>query len=348
MQQYEGDFYISRICANYLRLKIDDTIIKLYPPNKDVWYESNCVFMESLEKAIESNCMLENDVIEHLHINGWKENNLKELEEILPKHIDYFKIEIYENFLRDKEREQARLYLRKAEEEYNRLFNIRHSLDHLTAVGVATFSRWQFIIERTAKDENGKDINFDKIKVNDILSAFYNESISDKIMRQIAKSDKWKGIYSFGKKNNRIFNIDAIESTDEQKRLIAWSSLYDSLCEMTDCPPDDVVDDDDALDGWLILKAKEQKEDRKKANAEERFGTHKNADEIFIPVKSAKEADSIMSMNSPTNKVIIQNRLKTIEESGEVTDDKFKDVKMKNAILATQAGNKAMSSRKGK
>lgn len=345
MQPFEGDFFISQICAGFTIIDIGGQKLKVYPPTKDIWYESNYTFIEVYEQALEGGCVEEEDLFKHLCMNGWKDENLKELEDILPKHIEYFKTQIYETFLRKGEREKARTYLRTAEREYNRLFALRHSLDHLTAVGVATFSRWQFLIEKTTRNMDGSPFNFAKASTHAILSAYYESQLDDLTIREVAKTDKWKSIWQFGKRNNRIFNCEAIESTDEQRKIVAWSSLYDSIHEMPDCPTEDVINDNDAFDGWLILKDRQQKQDRKKANAEDRFAVHGNADEIFVPVKSNEEADSIDSLNSVTSRNIIKNRLDTIRNHGFVTDDQFSDVRMKNTILANQSINNAMSER---
>ena len=272
MQPFEGDFFISQICAGFTIIKIGDLKLKVYPPSKDIWYESNCIFMETYEDALEQNCLEEDRAIEYLHMNGWKEENLKQLEDILPKHIEYFKVDLYQKFYRKTEKEQVRLYLKEAEKEYSRLFHLRHSLDHMTAIGVATFSRWQYIIKKCTRQMNGKKFNFrhSNINAHNILSAYYDSQIDDLTIREIAKSDRWKSIWQFSKRNHKLFDCEAVESTDEQRKLVAWSSLYDSIHEMTDCPTDDIIEDNDAFDGWLILKNREQEEERKKSATQDR------------------------------------------------------------------------------
>ena len=55
----------------------------------------------------------------------------------------------------------------------------------------------------------------------------------------------------------------------------------------------------------------------------------------------------IGSLNNPTSKAIIENRIKTINEKGEIGYDEFNDVKMKNRMSANQAGINAIKQRTG-
>lgn len=348
MKPFEGDFFISQICAGYTRIQIGDLALKIYPPTKEQWYESNYILMNVYNDAIESGCMDDDEIIKYLYTNGWEDINQEQLDTILPAHIEQWKIEIYNKFLLKDEIERIRQHLRIAEEEYNRLFALRHSMDHMTALGIATFARWEYLIDKTTKNMDGSDFSFIKHDINTILSAYYTAHLGDSIVREVAKSDKWKTIWSFSKKNGKLFSCDAIESTDEQRKLVAWSSLYDSVSEMQDCPPQDVIDDNDAFDGWLILKGREQKEERTKSSAESRFsGIHKDAGEIYIPVKSKEEASAVTSLNDATSKAIIESRLRTIKKEGVVTDDrKFTDVKLKNDIMKQQMASQAMKARK--
>jgi len=110
--------------------------------------------------------------------------------------------------------------------------------------------------------------------------------------------------------------------------LISWSQLYDNIAEHPECPPDDLINDDDALDGWMINQ-KREREQKKNQNSIDSSLTDKvkNSSEIFIVAHSQKERDRIESMNSPEVKAIKRSREKIIQEKGEVSDLDFSDVR---------------------
>ncbi len=53
MEPYEREFYISRICAGYLKYKIDSEIsIYIHPLTLDQQYDANEVFIEAYNEAL--------------------------------------------------------------------------------------------------------------------------------------------------------------------------------------------------------------------------------------------------------------------------------------------------------
>ena len=63
-----------------------------------------------------------------------------------------------------------------------------------------------------------------------------------------------------------------------------WSSLYDNIQESPDCPSNEVINDDDMLDGWMIIQKRNREQAKLQKDAENKFGNKKisNADEVFI------------------------------------------------------------------
>ena len=116
--------------------------------------------------------------------------------------------------------------------------------------------------------------------------------------------------------------------------LIAYSKLYDSIYEHAECPEDDVMNDDDLLDGWLIKRKKQKESLMKQQRVEEVIGKkHAKDDEIFIPVQSMQEAKNIDELNTPLASRIKQQREKTIEKRGTVLDANLEDVAVKRFNL---------------
>jgi len=112
--------------------------------------------------------------------------------------------------------------------------------------------------------------------------------------------------------------------------LILWSSMYDNIQESMECPTEEVIADDDMLDGWFILQRRKQKSEKAKSELESKTSNQKiaNSDEIMIMTDSAKEAENIHGMNSFGSEMIRQQRLNTVKRLGNATDLDFQDKKI--------------------
>jgi hypothetical protein len=140
----------------------------------------------------------------------------------------------------------------------------------------------------------------------------------------------------YNKAGNSIFTNNPLSI--EQQILIQWSSLYDNIAECPEAPPEDVIDDDDALDGWLII----QKRNRDKNKINNLNQKKEEGDEIFKIVDSIEDAQKVKNMNNPHGLGVINSRLKQIQKQGIVKDIEFADVQQSLQMKATQLMSQAM------
>lgn len=71
-------------------------------------------------------------------------------------------------------------------------------------------------------------------------------------LREIARSAEWRLIWCLNKENlASMFNTPVSDLSINQKLVIYWSRVYDSIYEDPDKPDDDIICDDDLLDEWL-------------------------------------------------------------------------------------------------
>lgn len=103
--------------------------------------------------------------------------------------------------------------------------------------------------------------------------------------------------------------------------------MYDNIFENQEAPPDEVINNDDLLDGWLILRRKESIRDKKREELEKRMGNTKNAGEVFIVAQGEDDAKDIFDMNDDISKNIISRRIETVKKHGEISHDKLDDVR---------------------
>jgi hypothetical protein len=102
--------------------------------------------------------------------------------------------------------------------------------------------------------------------------------------------------------------------------------MYDNIQESMDCPTEDVINDDDMLDGWFILQRQKQESEKIKTEMEKRSNSKiANSSEILIVTDSKKEAESIHSMNGIHSDIVRKQRLATAKKKGVAVDLDFQD-----------------------
>jgi len=122
--------------------------------------------------------------------------------------------------------------------------------------------------------------------------------------------------------------------------------MYDNVYESMDCPPDEVIANDDMLDGWFIKQSRERKEKQKEKSLEDKFGNFKDKDgqELFIAVRPEDITD-VYNMNDAKGMSTIKSRNKQIKEQGEVKHAHLRDVQMDLHMQKTQEMRETMRRR---
>ncbi len=83
---------------------------------------------------------------------------------------------------------------------------------------------------------------------------FYR-GIDTKIIRFIARSNLWRIRYVTSQKtSDPLFGVPTSQYTDDMLNLAYWSNYYQNIYEMLpeDRPPDLIIDDDEALDAYMM------------------------------------------------------------------------------------------------
>lgn len=336
MQLYERDFFISRVRAGYIPIKIDNKRMLIYSADQDVELEANEIYREEYQRGIDEDILADNDILNFLIINDlWSETKEKEYNEILPKHIDYWKKELYQAFLKTKTREKIRKYLQTAKDELVRLSNIRTAYNYATIEGYASYVKSMFIISESARID-GKKVDWDYFDLNSVMYKYHSSILSSGSIRMLARTSPWSGLWPVLKSNGRIF--DNVNLSDEQQSLLSWSLMYDKIYESPDCPSDDIIHDDDMLDGWILVQKEERKKNMKQQEAKGALNEKvQNSDEVFIVAETKEDAEKVDALNSAQGQRIKQNRLKQLSKKGKLKQQEFKDVQLERSRQMKQA-----------
>lgn len=313
MDQRTLNIYLSRILSGFYLFIYNNIRYKLIYPDINIKYQAELYAEEEYENNKFNEWINEDTIVDSLVSMGvWTYNgddNLKNLE----KQIDDLKVDIYKNFLNPSKLKSLKRTLSNIKNAYNMQYNLRHSLDQYTVNGYSQYIKNQYILihslyyindTRVFNDIESTDYNL----LNNLSSNISEQIIDISIYRTIARSDIWRNYWSSNSDN--LFDKAVVNWTDEQKTLVVLTKMYDSAYQHPECPPDNVFEDDDMFDGWMILQKRENEKTRNK-NRTEKILEGKNLDkagEVFIVANSKEEAQNIYDLNDHNSRHIIKER----------------------------------------
>lgn len=338
---------LNRIIQGRLRFSRDGLVLFIEEPSNDLIEESYDIYDSTYKEAYFKGLFLKEELKELLFYNElWSPEDDKNAEKIQER-IEELKLEAFRSFYKPKELRGIKANIRAFELEYMRLKFKIHQLDHISCEGVAAFARSVWILSKTIVCENGTLYNYEKFSLNFFLDYYNSNQIDQETYRYIARNEPFRSMWNCFKKGGGLFNKNACELTKDQISLCSYSSMYDNVYESSESPHEDVIKDDDCLDGWFIQQRREYEKSKKQREIESMLKNSKiaNSQEIFIMAKDKETADKVNSMNTQHAKNIIQNRNQQIEQAGSLKFTELIDVKQD---MAMQARTSAIQKIKGR
>lgn len=165
-----------------------------------------------------------------------------------------------------------------------------------------------------------------------ILSEFilFYSGIPTNIIRAIARNNLWRIRYVTSMKTSEpLFGVPTTEYTNDMLNLAYWSHYYQNIYEMLpeDQPPEEIIEDDEALDAYLSDYYKERSQDaaarRSQKGRKGKLSAYNNqevivtrADEMYedIEYDTPREAKMIKDRSLVKKKASHKNRVGTAPE----------------------------------
>ncbi len=342
---YEKILY--RIIQGRLRLPFGDPVLYLYEPDKDIIEESYEIYDETYEESYFSGVPIKSELKEILFNNSmWSPDDDKMADDI-ESQIEEAKVYAYENYYNTPKLNGIKLSLRNLESQYNKYKSRFLSLDHISCEGAANFARSVWIISKTIKDKEQNIVKSKELPLTKVLEYYKSKTITASDFRYIARNEPFRSMWSAGKKTSNVFGKPTCDLTKDQLSLVQFSSMYDNVYESHESPHEDVVKDDDCLDGWFIVQKREYEKGKNQKEVDKMLGNSKiaNSQEVFVMAKDTHTAKKINSMNSPVANMIKANRDQQIKEKGSLNFTEFADVQQD---IITQSSQQAIKTIRGK
>lgn len=325
MTDDNNSLYLSRILSGYYYFILNNQKYKLVYPDISIRYQAEIYANEEKDNNKYNEWLTEEDILDYLISHGmWSQDGDSKLKDIENK-IEDHKVDLYKNVLNPNNIKTVKRHLDGARKSYNRLYNLRHSFDHLTLNGYYESIKNQYLLVYSIHtNTNEKVFNNIENTDNSMLDLFAQHISANTIdigtFRQIARSDIWRNYWSANK--NLVFDNAVVNWTDEQKTLVVLTKMYDSAHEHTECPPDSVFEDDDMFDGWMISQRRENEKSRSKSRTEKMLEGKKlgKAQEVYLIANSQEEVKNIYGLNDNQSRSIIKERESSVEKAGKPLD----------------------------
>ena len=354
MDQNFKELLIARISSGLLRVNINNKNYTLNSISSQELYEvleySQIFQQEALSMELLSEAELFDFLIANKFWSQEKEDDLK----AKIKELDKLKLSYYQEFFKASNRKINKIKLTQLKESISQLYHEKHFYDHL-GINYYIKSNKLKLIYALGLYHNGKKVfksinhilssNKSKL-IEELFLHVLNSKIPESQFRELARSDPWRSQWSCKEACSGVFGVPLKEHTEDQRQLILSSLMYDSIYKHTDCPSDEIVNDDDALDGWMIAQKRKNNEGKNEDLATKVLTNQKirESDEIMIVtgynynIDSNIDIEQIDSFNSEASRKIKKERFDHLMKKGVVEEQNMPDSqrKMREMLYARE------------
>jgi hypothetical protein len=304
---------------------------------------SHRIYEKSYDDCLINGIMTNDETLEWLKSEGlWTDTQEQDIKNS-QDNIENIKLEMFKSSLNKNKVETLRKQLRGIEKALIKASSYKYSLLQNTCETNAEHDQKTWVILRSIKVKNRNFSVEDNIST--IYSVYQQNLLSDKDIRELARSEPWHSLWTVSEKGKiPLFKFyKDREITYNQRNLLLWSQTYDNIQESIECPDRDIIEDDDLLDGWFILQARERKNEKKKKLLDQSTNNDKinNSSEVFIVSDSQEHANEIQNLNDSKSKMVLKQRMSKLDAIGSSDFYDFEDKKL-------EVINEAVKAKRGK
>jgi hypothetical protein len=345
VQDHERGLLVARIVSGTVRVRLRvagrEQPFLLKTPDRQTRYEAEEVYAEALEEARFAGLYEDDDLLQLLYHQGLWDDEKQQLLQGLPEDIEKLKVGLFDSAYRSLERQKAREALAVAKAKLAELQAERHAYDHLTPAGAAGMARLRFLATTMlCKLDGSRVLPSEALPLVDAaLAAYLSTRLSEAVYRELARTDPWRTLWSARHAGEGVFGVPAADLSEEQKTLLSWTGMYDSVHEHPQAPSPDVIADDDMLDGWFIKQKRERDKALRQQKADGVLTNEKirNSQEVFLVVDSDEDAADVDALNDEHARAIKQQRLAHLARQGKVEEHEMPDTRLNLAMQRARA-----------
>jgi len=327
------EILVHRILSGKQVFSHNNNTYELRKPSLSLKMRADLVYTSAYEDNIYSDFILMEDIDYLLIETNIISRDHKKILTKMEKSLDNQKISLYKSYYDTLQRNKIKQKIKNTRQDIDKFYQEQHSLDYLTLEHYCDNIKNEFIITHSLYHYESDRLvfNFDTPIAfnlfNSIMAIVSQNVIDVSTYKAVARSDYWRNYWNNNKTN--ILDEPVKEWSEEQKSLINISCMYDKIQEHPESPKDDIVADDDALDGWMLLQRQENEKQKKEKGVDNMLsGKIKDSSEVFLMAGNREQAQDIFALNSEQGLQTIQQKMSMVTSSdGPIRDAQLPDVK---------------------
>ena len=333
MDEGRRNFLTYQIVSGIKFITINNIRYKLIAPSKELKLLAEHVYQETMHDLRFDNLITkEKSKMFLLRLGIWSPNDdiaLKKLE----THLDDKKLALY-RALYDTDRQKGiRKMIKGAKGSVNNAYSRKHSLDYMTLDYHAFLTKRKFLVGMCLRDPQDKPVydehdfeHSNSTVLENVVEYLDANFINIEEYRELARNDPWRSIWNGGKE--ACMGLPVADWTDDQKMLVTFAKMYENAYQNMDCPSDDVFEDDDMFDGWMIDQRRTREKENKQKELDHMQNIPDSAQEVFVFAPTREDAAKVYDLNDETARMKIKQRNAMIEKLGAVEAKDLPDTKM--------------------
>jgi hypothetical protein len=335
--------FLNSLISGIVQFKFEGKLYTVRPPNYQLIQDANNIYNCILSDNRFDNWLKEEDIEEILMKQElWDSCNdikIKRLSETL----NDYRVDLYKCYCTNPDGvKRCHRLISQIKNLIQTAFSNKYSLYKWTLYYYAEIIKQRYITIYTIYNNNKRvysdDVQFQSTSfylLDNAVNAKSSLNLEDSMIRYLVKNEPWKTLWTIGKPNP--FKSHYTELTETQKSILMFSKMYDNILANPNCPPEEIIEDDDALDGWLLEQNRIYEQQKLDSKVQDNLkGRQKMGMEIFLPVKNAEEAKKIEQLNTPDVQMIKKQRQNLIQQKGVVQDKDFLDQRLNRQVMINQ------------
>lgn len=238
MNRNERQLYVSKIVTGITFVNFKGVEYIIGPPSQLDYQISERIYQRTLEEAKSAGVLSSEDFVDKLiDMELWSKDDEEKLQ-ITPKKIEEIKVLLYNNYIRFRNNDKIRKMLKEIREEESKLESKKNLLRKESAEGIAEIRKHKYLICSNVTHNSGEKAwephEYDKQDsqlTRFILDSYLNSRVPETTIRKLSRTDPWTSFWSVGKSENGVFGKPSSLLTEEQRSIISWSRIYDSIQE---------------------------------------------------------------------------------------------------------------------
>jgi hypothetical protein len=323
------ELLLYRIFCGYLIFHVNNESYKLLAADLSLKYEAQTLYNNIINDEKYNDWIREENLDNLLiHLNLWTKDT-KIIMKDIEKKIDNSKADYYTHFKFSDKKSSIKKNLDNYRKQLNSILSQKEDLYSNTLEGYANSIKNEFIITHSLYKNDALVFNKhigenNYLLFNSVVSELNKHNINISDFKKLSRSNIWRSYWNV--KKNDVFAADKL--TDDQRTLVGISQMYDRVYEHPECPSDEIVEDDDALDGWMIVQKRKTEKDKKQQQVDTLNPKLKNAQEVFLFADNNEEAQEIVALNNLEGLNKMKSKIAHVNKFGLTEESQLPDVQM--------------------